>query len=525
MQRLILGIFLFAIFAALPACKRNAEQAPSAASSRAPAVIAPPSPDLLPEPTTPVIAAAPVEPTKPKTRNIIFILTDDQRFDSLGCLNKYFQTPRLDELAKGGILFENAFVTTSLCSPSRASILTGQYAHVHKVLDNNNPMPRDTPIFPIELKKAGYDTAFIGKWHMGGGSDAPQPGFDRWVSFKGQGVYNNPTFNVDGESIPHQGYVTDLITDYAVDYLKREHTQPFMMYISHKAVHAEFAAAQRHKGEYKEKPYPFSATMENTDANYKGKPNWVRAQRYSWHGVDGMYNKATSVDSFARDYAETLRAVDDSVGRIMDTLRDKGMLDSTLIIFTSDNGFLFGEFGMIDKRSMYEPSIRVPLIAHCPDLFPGGQRRKEMITNLDYAPTILEVAGAPIPHSVQGKSFLPLLQGKPTKWRDAFLYEYFWERNFPQTPTVLGIRTDRYKFMKYHGIWDKYEIYDIQNDPEERNNLLGDFMIQAEAGGTEAIVRRDANPDLKKLFNQLNDRLTQELLTVGAAAEPNWTLE
>lgn len=458
-------------------------------------------------------------------RNIIFILTDDQRFDSLGCINAHFKTPRLDELVRGGILFENAFVTTALCSPSRASILTGQHAHRHRVLDNNNPMPKDTPIFPVELKKVGYRTAFIGKWHMGGGSDAPQPGFDRWVSFKGQGVYNNPTINVDGESIPHEGYVTDLITDYAVDYLKRDDPAPFMMYVSHKAVHAEFAAAERHKGEYKDKPYPFSDTMADTDENYRGKPEWVRAQRNSWHGVDGMYNKTTTVEKFARDYSETIMAVDDSVGRIMDTLRDKGLLESTLIIFTSDNGFLFGEFGMIDKRSMYEPSIRVPLIVHCPETIEGGQRRKEMIVNLDFAPTILEAAGAPVPDTIQGRSFLPLLEGRSVKWRSAFLYEYFWERNFPQTPTVLGVRTDRYKFMKYHGIWDRYELYDIENDPDERNNLLADFMVENEAGGTESIVQRKADRELKKLFGEMQQKLRDELKKSGAAEEPNWRLE
>jgi N-acetylglucosamine-6-sulfatase len=456
-------------------------------------------------------------------RNIVFILTDDQRYDALGFMgHPFLETPHLDELARNGMVFENAFVTTALCSPSRACILTGLYTHAHGVRDNLSPLDDSLMTFPQELRKAGYETAYVGKWHMGGESDEPRPGFDRWVSFRGQGVYVNPQFNVDGERVKREGYVTDLITDYAEEFLRKPREKPFCLYVGHKAVHAEFRPAPRHKGCYADKVYPPPASMANTDENYAGKPDWVRAQRQSWHGVDGMYNREVQYDPFTRDYAETLRAVDDSVGRIVATLKELGLLESTLVVFTSDNGFQFGEHGLIDKRTMYETSIRVPLIAHCPGLFAGGQRRKEMVVNLDFAPTFLELAGCKVPEGLHGRSFLPLLKGEATPWREAFLYEYFWERDFPQTPTVFGVRTDRYKFMQYHGVWDRYELYDLENDPDEMHNLLGDFQVRNEAGRLDHWIRTTAKPELKALFEEMLGRLTNLLEETGGTNVPVW---
>jgi len=384
------------------------------------------------------------------------------------------KTPNLDRLVSGGVLFKNAFVTTSLCSPSRASILSGQYAHTHGVLDNSTALPAETPIFPVELQKAGYDTAFVGKWHMGGESDAPRPGFNRWVSFRGQGVYSNPTFNVDGQQVQREGYVTDLISDYCLDWLKQKRERPFFLYMSHKAVHAPFEPAARHADAYSDVTIPHPDSMADTPENYAGKPLWVRRQRHSWHGVDYMYHDSTIFEQFILDYNRTMLGVDDSVKRLLAALREMGLLDSTLIVFTSDNGFLHGEHGLIDKRCMYEESIRVPMIAHCPEIIPAGSSTERMVLNIDIAPTFLEAAGLPVPATVQGKSFLPLARGEKTDWRDAFLYEYFWERAFPQTPTVFGVRTEDYKFMRYHGIFDFDELYDLKKDPREMHNLIDD---------------------------------------------------
>ena len=455
-------------------------------------------------------------------RNIVFILTDDQRFDALGLLNDYFRTPNLDRLAEAGVLFENAFVTTSLCSPSRASILSGQYAHAHQVLDNSTPMPRDIPTFPQGLQAAGYETAFVGKWHMGGASDDPRPGFDHWVSFRGQGPYTNPTLNINGTRSETPGYTTDLLTDHAVEFIRRDRDRPFLLYLSHKAVHAPFTPADRHARAYVDTRYPRPASMADTDANYAGKPAWVRAQRNSWHGVDGMYDGRTDFDRFVREYAEALMAVDDSVGRVVEALRDEGLLESTLLVFTSDNGFQFGEHGLIDKRTMYEASIRVPLIVHCPELFDGGARRQEMILNIDFAPTFLVAAGAPIPETMHGRSFHGLLDGTSAGWRDAFLYEYFWERAFPQTPTVLGVRGDRYKLIRFHGVWEPYELYDLDADPHEMTNLLGDVRVETQAGTLDRQVVQRASPNVREVFTGLMERLNTILRETGALDEPTW---
>ena len=240
----------------------------------------------------------------------------------------------------------------------------------------------------------------------------PVPGFDRWVSFAGQGIYNDPSFNVDGEPVKRQGYITDLITDYALDFIESSKNDPFFLYMSHKAVHADFFPAPRHKGKYADIKIPYPASMADTEENYRGKPDWLRRQRISWHGVDGMYNKRIDFDQFYRDYCETVLAVDDSVGAILDKLEREGLLEDTLVMFMGDNGFQFGEHGLIDKRTMYEPSIRVPLIASCPALAAGGQKMTKLALNLDIGPTILDAAGAAPLDGAHGMSLLPLIRAR-----------------------------------------------------------------------------------------------------------------
>ncbi len=409
-----------------------------------------------------------------RQRNIIFILSDDHRFDFLGFLGKprFLHTPHLDRLARQGAHLQNTFVTTSLCSPSRASILTGKYPFAHGVVDNDSPMPPGNVFFPVYLQEAGYKTAFIGKWHMGNHTDEPQPGFNRWVSFPGQGVYYDPEFNVDGSRKKHLGYITDLLTDYAAEWITAQRDHRFFLYLSHKAVHAMFEPAKRHLGRYEKVALEYPATMPDTETNYRNKPHWVRAQRNSWHGVDYMYHGEMDFDTFYRRYCETLLAVDDSIGRLLEALKKNGLLESTLILFSSDNGFSFGEHGLIDKRHMYEESVRIPLLAHCPELIKPGTKIAEFIQNVDFAPTILEAAGYQVPQDMDGKSFLSLLKGEKMPWREAIFCFYFWERPFPHTPTMLGIRTAQYKYITYHGIWDTDELYDMRSDPEEKENLI-----------------------------------------------------
>ena len=431
-----------------------------------------------------------------KPMNIIFILADDHRYDAMGFMNKIkgLQTPGLDRMAKEGAHMKNAFVSTALCSPSRASILTGQYAHSHTVVDNDAPLPTNLKFFPQYLQQKGYQTAFLGKWHMGNTGDAPQPGFDYWLSFQGQGVYYNPTFNINGQRIKQAegSYTTDLLTDYAVDWMnKRNKQKPFFVYLSHKGVHAEFQPAKRHEGKYKDLPIicPSSmyltatnqsktygiASVPQSKVNYTDIPQWVRAQRYSWHGVDYMYHGEIQFDRFYHLYLETLMAVDESVERVLSWVKENGLDKNTIIVYMGDNGFSFGEHGLIDKRHAYEESMRVPLLVWAPGMIKPNSVIEQVVMNVDLAPTFLELAGITKPSQMQGYSFTNLLKGNAKGWqRDKVFYEYYWEAAFPQTPTMFSVRTDRYKYIYYNGVWDINELFDMQNDPFEMNNLIRD---------------------------------------------------
>lgn len=397
----------------------------------------------------------------------------------------------MDAMARNGVHLKNAFVTTSLCSPSRASILTGLYTFRHRVIDNNRLVPTGTLFFPQYLQKAGYATAFIGKWHMGGETDAPRPGFDHWVSFRGQGNYLPPgpnyTLNVDGKRVKQKGYITDELTDYAVNWLEKQRPKekPFFLYLSHKAVHANFTPPKNHEGELKDEPFARPASEANTDENYAGKPRWLRDQRNSWHGVDFPYHSSLDIEEFYKRYCETLAGVDDSLGRIMDQLKKMGISDETLVIYMGDNGFMFGEHGLIDKRVAYETSIRVPMLMQCPDLFKGGTVVEQVVANIDIAPTVMETMGLAKPPHMDGQSFIPLAQGKNIPWRDYFLYVYYWEKNFPQSPTVFALRGGQYKYITYYGLWDADELYDIQNDPSESKNLLYEPQFRSTAQSME----------------------------------------
>ena len=415
-------------------------------------------------------------------RNVIIILSDDHRYDFMGFhpdAPDFLETPNMDRMATQGAHIRNAFVTTSLCSPSRASILTGQYAHTHGVVDNSSAIPEGTRFFPEDLQEHGYRTAYIGKWHMGEVDDSPQPGFDRWVSFRGQGTYYDPTLNIDGERHELDGYTTDILTDYALDWLSEQTggDEPFFMVLSHKAVHAEFEPAERHEGAYADAEIPYPLSMANTEANYRMKPHWVREQRGSWHGVDYMYHGDMVFDEFYGRYTETLLALDESIGRVLDHLDQSGLADNTLVLYLGDNGFLLGEHGLIDKRNAYEESMRIPMLAYAPGFVEPGSQIDALVRNIDIAPTILELAGATTSIAIEGESFLPRLRGEVEgagalgEGRE-FLYEYYWEHAFPHTPTTFALRGDRYKYIYYHGVWDLNELYDLQNDPTESYNLI-----------------------------------------------------
>jgi N-acetylglucosamine-6-sulfatase len=452
-------------------------------------------------------------------RNLVLIVSDDHAAGMLGCTgHPWLKTPNLDRMAAGGVLFRNAFATTSLCSPSRASILTGKYAHSHGVLDNGHALDPEILTFPRLLQTYGYRTGFVGKWHMEEDNDEPQPGFERWFSFAGQGVYADPVINVDGVRVPAGGYTTDILTREALRFIGQKDTRPFLLYLSHKAAHSFCQPAERHQGLYRSESVPRPATMPDTEQNRQGKPDWVRRQRNSWHGVDGMYDNQVSFDDHYRDYCRTLVALDDSVGQVLGALEQQQLLDDTLVIYMSDNGFQFGEHGLIDKRTMYEPSIRIPMIAHCPALFGRGRQQDGLALNLDIGPTLLDAAGAAVPPEMHGRSLLDLMSGS-IAWRTHFLYEYFWSRIFPQTPTVVGLRTQRYSYMRYHGIWDVNELYDNEADPDQMRNLLGDVRVTTQTG---PLVTRIADPSLRDLVSSFNERIFEILNETGAELDATW---
>lgn len=413
-----------------------------------------------------------------RPRNVVFILSDDHRYDAMSFMGHAFaKTPHMDAMARNGVHLKNAFVTTSLCSPSRASILTGLYTFRHRVIDNQRLVPEGTLFFPQYLQKAGYTTAFIGKWHMGHVNDNPRPGFDYWVSFKGQGQYYPPndkyTINVNGKRVPQDGYITTLLTNHAVEFLKQQtdRDKPFFLYLSHKAVHGPFTPEPKYEGTLADEPFEIPPSGKLLKNNRLNRPRWLLDQRNSWHGIDFPLHSANSVEAIYKSYCEALRSVDDSIGAVMDQLKKMGVYDDTLVIYMGDNGYMFGEHGLIDKRVAYETSSRVPMLMQCPAIIKGGAVVEEVVANIDIAPTVMQAMGLQKPEHMDGQSFLPLAQGKSIPWRDYFLYVYYWEQNYPHTPTHFSLRGDRFKYTTYYGLWDTDELFDLQADPMEQNNL------------------------------------------------------
>ncbi len=462
--------------------------------------------------------------------NVIFILSDDHRHDFMSFHEDapdFLETPAMDRMAREGAHLKNAFVTTSLCSPSRASILTGKYAHNHGVVDNSTRVPDGTSFFPEYLQENDYRTGFIGKWHMGRASAEPRPGFDHWISFRGQGSYNDPTLNINGETVEREGYMTDILTDYALDWLDEQQNSedPFFLYLSHKAVHAQFDPAQRHEGEYADVEPDYPASMANTEANYRGKPNWVKEQRFSWHGVEHMYHGELEFDQFYRRYVETLLGLDESIGAVLDRLEANGMAENTIVIYMGDNGFLLGEHGLIDKRNAYEESIRVPMLAWAPGTIDEGTTIESLVRNVDIAPTIFDLTDTSAPSmSMDGTSFLSLLQGRENTSPDesrAFLYEYYWEHAFPHTPTTFALRGDRFKYIYYHGVWGLNELYNLENDPNEQHNLINipAYQDRVDSMRTRLFDRLESEDAMQIPMRRGNWQADERLQDAGSSPE------
>ena len=429
----------------------------------------------------------PAADTDPRP-NIVVILVDDLRWDELGCMGHPFvKTPQIDRIAREGATFSNAFATTPLCSPVRASLLTGLYAHAHGIVDNTNRSQRSHRLatFPRELQKSGYETGYVGKWHMGN-DPTPRPGFDYWVSIKGQGETTDPEIYEDGRLAKVSGYITDIFTDRVVAFIKRPRTKPFFVYLAHKAIHpnlvqyddgsisdpsaAAFIPAQRHKGLYADAPIDRRAS---TADSLRGKP----ALRRTIANLPPLGPDTGSSDTTIRDRLRMMGAVDEGTGRIIGALEDIGQLDNTVFVVTSDHGYFNGEHGLgAERRLAYEETARVPLLIRYPRLVKPASRIEHAALSIDLAPTLLELSDTETTNRMHGRSLVPLLRGNTDGWRKSFLIEYYSDTVFPRVLTMgyKAVRTERYKYIHYLELDGMDELYDLKTDPLEMNNLFYD---------------------------------------------------
>ena len=428
--------------------------------------------------------------------NILFVLLDDVRFDDLGFTGHPFvKTPNFDRIAREGIQFTNAFAATPLCSPNRASILTGQYAHTHGIIDNVDRSEQTHRLitFPLMLNRAGYETAFIGKWHMGI-DDTRRPGFDEWLSIKGQGYYFDPDVNDNGESRKIPGYATDIFSQRAAEFIRRERDQPFLVYLSHKAVHPNifqnadgsieaipedggFKPPERLKDLYAGEPI---TRRPNASTYGDGK----RALMRPIEGLPRLGPDTGTPDHIILNRLRMLTAADEGFGEILDTLEEIGQLDNTIIVVTSDHGYFYGEHGLNKERRLaYEEIARTPLAIRWPSRIAARSEANAFAMSIDLAPTLLELAGVEAPDDFHGRSLVPLLEGEtPADWRQSMLIEYYSDTVWPRLVKMgyQAVRTDRWKYIRYVDLEGMDELYDLESDPYEVTNLIDDSHAQTE---------------------------------------------
>ena len=439
--------------------------------------------------------------------NILFIMADDHGYQAISAYgSKVNQTPNIDRLAKEGMRFDRCFVTNSICGPSRAVILTGKYSHLNGFPDNSGSawFNGAQQTAPKLLQAAGYNTAVIGKWHL----NSDPTGFDYWHILQGQGPYYNPAMKTPDGIVRHEGYTTEIITDVTLDWLanQRDKSRPFFLMYQHKAPHRNWQPGPKYLDMYKDETIPEPATLFD---DYSGRASPARANQMSIanHLTDedlklvppkGLTpqqletftqaykaeNQALRESSLAseqrvkwnyqryvKDYLRCVAAVDDNVGRVLDYLDESGLAKNTVVIYTSDQGWYLGEHGWYDKRWMYEESFRTPLIVRWPGKVKPGSVNTDLVMNLDFAQTFLDIAGIEQPADMQGRSLVPVLEGKtPDDWRKSVYYHYY---EFPQPHHVhphLGIRTERYKLIHFYSI-DEWELFDLENDPHELKSI------------------------------------------------------
>ncbi len=460
--------------------------------------------------------------------NIIFIFMDDHASHAISAYgSKINQTPNIDRIANEGMRFDNCFCTNSICAPSRAVILTGKHSHLNGVIDNRKRFDGSQTTFPKLLQKAGYQTAMIGKWHL----KSDPTGFDFWKVLIGQGPYYNPPLKTPEGVEKHTGYTTDILTDVTLDWLKtkRDKNKPFMLMYQHKAPHRNWQPGPDHLTMYDDKTIPEPATLfddysnrtsatntqKMTIANHMNKRdlklvppgNLTEEQLEKWNAAYDPKNEKfeeanLSGDELVRwkyqryikDYLRCIASVDDNVGRLLDYLDETGLAENTVVIYSSDQGFYLGDHGWFDKRWMYEESLRMPFMVRWPGVIEPGSTNDDLVQNLDFAETFLDIAGSNIPKEMQGQSLVPLMKGQtPGEWRDSIYYHYY---EFPGAHSVrrhYGVRTKRYKLIYYYNI-DEWELFDLQRDPEELNSVYDNPTY-------EPVIKR-LKKELKRLRNK-----------------------
>ena len=440
--------------------------------------------------------AATAEDAGPSSKpNIVFVLSDDHAAHAVSAYgSRINQTPNIDRLAREGMLFENCFAVNSICAPSRASILTGLYGHVNGVRDNGGRLRPGLATFPKLLQQAGYATAVIGKWHL---KDPPE-GFDHWCILPGQGAYFDPPMIANDRQERFSGYVSEVITDRAIEWLgQRDSGKPFCLLVHHKAPHANWEPGPRYADLFRETPIPEPATFHDDHATrgqairshrlFVGPKLWELHYQPRFGPIPGDVSdaKAWVYQRFIKDYLRCVASVDESVGKLLDYLDAAGLADNTIVVYTSDQGFFLGEHGLYDKRFMYEESIRMPLLVRWPGKTKAGTRANRIVLNVDFAPTLLSLAGVSPPKTMQGRSFLPLLRGEqPADWRQAMYYR-FYEQAYGIGPHE-GVRTEQYKLIHYLYDDNAWELYDLKKDPRELHNAFDDSSYVEAAAQLQA---------------------------------------
>jgi arylsulfatase A-like enzyme len=475
--------------------------------------------------------------------NVLFIMSDDHAYQAIsayGDRRQLLQTPHLDRLAREGMRFDRCLVVNSICGPARAACLTGTYNHINGFYNNSNcRFDGSQPTYPKILQTNGYQTAMIGKWHL----VSDPTGFDFWQILPGQGVYYNPPMIRNGQKIKTTGYVTDIITDTALDWLKhRNKSKPFLLCVQHKAPHRTWQANVKDLNFDHDRIYPapdtlfddysnrgiaehdqnmmIAKTMDDNDLKLTPPPKGLTAEQVSdWNAYYGPRNAAFTnaaldgenlvrwkYNRYMHDYLACIKSVDDNVGRLLKYLDDNGLAKNTIVVYTSDQGFFLGEHGWFDKRWIFEESLRAPLLVRWPGAVQPGSVNTDIVSDIDFAETFLDAAGLPSPERMQGRSLLPVLAGKtPPDWRKSFYYHYY---EYPQPHHVrpqYGVITDRYKLVHFYFDADYWELFDLQKDPEEMRSVFGqsDYLEEQKSLETELarlrVQLKDTNADLPEM--------------------------